>query len=281
MIRFENAPEPAGFQDAVKENLEDILDEFTLWGTVDFKGRETWKRFKSDLAPATFGKCGYCEVDVVTVDRYKGDVEHYRPKGRVDRLVIEADDKMKSQPLFASGYHWLAYSWDNYILTCNPCNSSYKRNFFPLNPEPAAPPKAGDEADEDALLLNPFGPKDPAEHLAFDHLGVVGSREGSAYGATTIAVCGLWRPPLEKKRRNLAILVQRLLDAFVNPQSSDDKIGLALQIIADLGMRDREHCGMVRSMFAETTGLPWSFVEEQAPRPDPGVLIRAREAKQS
>jgi hypothetical protein len=75
MIRFENAPEPAGFQIAAKKNIEDILAEFRKKGTADFEGRETWKRFKSDMAPATFGKCGYCEVDVVTVDRYKGDAE--------------------------------------------------------------------------------------------------------------------------------------------------------------------------------------------------------------
>ena len=269
MIRFESVPEPAGFQVAVRENIENILAEFKQKGIANFEGRETWKKFKSDMAPATFGKCGYCELDVFTVDRYKGDVEHYRPKGRVDRLVIEADGTVKGQPLFASGYYWLAYSWNNYILTCNPCNSAYKRNFFPLNPEPAAPPKTGDEAAEDPLLLSPFGPKDPAEHLVFDHLGVVGSRQGSAYGAATITVCGLSRTPLEKKRRKLAELMQRHLDVIENPRSSADAIDLALQTIADLGMTDKEHCGMVRSMFIETTSLPWSFVEEQAPRPTP------------
>jgi hypothetical protein len=269
MIRFGNVPEPAGFQEAVKKNIDHILDEFRRTGTANFKGREIWTRFKSDLAPATFGKCGYCEVNVVAVDRYKGDVEHYRPKGRVDRLIIDPDGTVNGQQLFASGYYWLAYSWSNYILTCNPCNSAYKRNFFPLNPEPAAPPTAGDEADEDPLLLSPFGSKDPAEHLVFDHLGVVGPREGSAYGATTITVCGLSRTPLEKKRRQVAELVQRHLDVIENPHASADAIDLALQTIAHLGMPDKEHCGMVRGMFAETTSLSWSFVEEHAPRPAP------------
>jgi hypothetical protein len=269
MMRFTNVPEPGGFQEAVRKNIEDILKQLTLKGTADFKGRETWTKFKSDMAPATFGKCGYCEVNVVAVDRFKGDVEHYRPKGRVDRLVVEPDGTVKVDPLFTSGYHWLAYSWSNYILTCNPCNSAHKRNFFPLKTEPAAAPKSGDEAKEDGLLLNPFGRKDPTKHLLFDHLGVVGPRKGSVYGAATIAVCGLSRTPLEKKRRQTAELLQQNLDVLGNPNASADAIDLALQSIAHFGMRDKEHCGMVRGIFTEATGLPWSFVEEQAPRPDP------------
>jgi hypothetical protein len=269
MMRFEPVPEPAGFQDAVRNNFMKILEEFKLRGTANFKSRETWTRFKNNMAPATFGKCGYCEVNVVAVDRYKGDVEHYRPKGRVDRLVVDPDGTVKFERLFSSGYHWLAYSWSNYILTCNPCNSAHKRNFFPLKAEPTAAPQAGDEEQEDALLLNPFGSMDPTEHLVFDHLGMVGPREGSPYGSATIAVCGLSRTPLEKKRRHVAELMQRHLDVFGNPNASADAIDLALQTIADLGMRNKEHCGMVRGMFTEATSLPWSFVEEQAPRPDP------------
>jgi hypothetical protein len=269
MMRFKNVPAPAGFQEAVKKDLADILDQFTRTGTADFKGREAWTKFKNAMAPATFGKCGYCEVNVVAVDRFKGDVEHYRPKGRVDLLVVEPDGTVKVGRLFKSGYHWLAYSWSNYILTCNPCNSAHKRNFFPLKAAPAAAPDAGDEATEDPLLLNPFGPKDPTKHLEFDHLGIVGARHGSPYGAATIAVCGLSRPLLEKKRRQTAELMQGQLDFFGNPNASADAMDLALQNIAHLGMMDKEHCGMVRGMFTEATGLPWSFVEKQAPRPAP------------
>jgi hypothetical protein len=100
MMRFKNVPEPVGFQQAVKNNIEDILDQVNTNEPVDFKGRETWTKFKIDMAPATFGKCGYCEVNVVAVDRFKGDVEHYRPKGRVDRLVVKSDGTVKVESLF-------------------------------------------------------------------------------------------------------------------------------------------------------------------------------------
>jgi hypothetical protein len=268
-MRFRNVPKPAGFEAAVKPNAEQIREAIEATGTADFTRRDTWAKFKKALAPATFGKCGYCEVNVVAVDRFKGDVEHYRPKGRVDKLVVQPDGTVKLEPLFTSGYHWLAYTWSNYILTCNQCNSAHKRNFFPLRAEPAVPPKIGDEKAEDPLLLNPFGRKDPAKHLLFDHLGIVGPRKNSRYGAATIAVCGLSRNLLEKKRRQLSGLLQRQLEVLGDPAASADAIDLAIENIADLGMKDKEHCGMVRSMFGEATGLPWSFVEQRAPRTEP------------
>jgi hypothetical protein len=269
MMRFSRVREPAGFQAAVQNHCAAVQQQINDGGEADFEGRESWKSFKSAMAPATFGKCGYCEVNVVAVDRFKGDVEHYRPKGRVDELIMEPDGSVRSKPLFASGYHWLAYSWTNYILTCNPCNSAYKRNFFPLRVKPAAAPVEGDENGEVALLLSPFGRKDPSKHLIFDNLGVVGSRKGSAYGRATIAVCGLSRSALEKKRRHTAELLQRFLDVLGDAAASPDAIDLALQSIADLGMADKEHCGMVRGMFTEATGHKWSYVEEYAPRPAP------------
>jgi hypothetical protein len=268
-MRFANLPEPAGFKAAVKADAEKIRAEILETGRANFDGRETWKRFKKDIAAATFGKCGYCEVNVDAVDRFKGDVEHYRPKGRVDKRVVEPDGTVKLNPLYASGYHWLAYSWNNYILTCNPCNSAHKRNFFPLRTEPAAPPAIGDERTEDPLLLNPFGRKDPAKHLIFDHLGIVGPRNRSPYGGATIDVCGLSRTPLEKKRRQISSLLQLHLEVLANAEASDETTDLAIGTIAELGMKDREHCGMVRSMFSAATGLPWSFVEQLAPRPEP------------
>ena len=45
MMRFNNMPEPAGFQEAVTKNLKNILDDFKRSGTADFKGRETWTKF--------------------------------------------------------------------------------------------------------------------------------------------------------------------------------------------------------------------------------------------
>lgn len=268
-MRFRPVPEPAGFAAAVAASRAAVAQQVSANQPPDFKGREKWKEFKRDMAPATFGKCGYCEVDVWTVDRFKGDVEHYRPKGRIDVSVVRPDGSISTKVLFPSGYHWLAYDWRNYILTCNPCNSAHKKNLFPVKHPPAAPPREGSEGEEVPLLLNPFGRRDPIKHLLFDELGVVGPRRNSEFGRATIMVCGLDRPALSKKRRKLAKLVRRQLDVISDPAADDGAVQLALETISGMGTADMEHAGMVRAMFIDTTGLPWSFVEQAAPNDPP------------
>jgi hypothetical protein len=269
MMRFRPAPEPPDFEAAVAPQRTRIETQLANHQKPDFKGHEKWKDFKAAMAPATYGKCGYCEVDVWAVDRFKGDVEHYRPKGRIDQIVARPDGSTTTTVQFESGYHWLAYEWDNYILSCNPCNSANKKNLFPVKDPPATAPQEGDERSEKPLLLNPFGRKDPGKHLLFDQLGIVGPRRHSKYGRTTIEVCGLNREPLAKKRRRVAKIVRRQLDILENPNASPDNLQNAIETIADLGVADAEHAGMVRSMFCNTTDLPWSFVEHAAPRPTP------------
>src|SRR5262249_58453194 len=48
--------------------------------------------------------CAYCQCHLPGNDR--GDVEHFRPK---------------------STYWWLAYKFDNYLLSCSRCNRRFKR----------------------------------------------------------------------------------------------------------------------------------------------------------
>lgn len=60
-------------------------------------------------------KCAYCER--IT----KADVEHYRPKNKVD------DEKHHN------GYYWLCYEWTNLIPSCITCNrEGGKHSKFPI-----------------------------------------------------------------------------------------------------------------------------------------------------
>lgn len=70
---------------------------------------DRWKKAKDQLIAETGGKCAYCEAPT-TVVAY-GDVEHYRPK---------------------STYWWLAYCYDNYLVSCQLCNQKYKKAKFPV-----------------------------------------------------------------------------------------------------------------------------------------------------
>lgn len=84
--------------------------------------------------------CVFCRSELRRGDR--GDVEHFRPKSHCS---------------------WLAYSFENYFLSCSVCNRISKREHFPLLP--GAPRlhyyQRQHLAEEQRLLLDPA--VDPVE----------------------------------------------------------------------------------------------------------------------
>jgi hypothetical protein len=87
-----------------------------------------WSQIKPVFIDLQNRKCAYCE-------RYLGkfgvewDVEHYRPKGRVDDWPPPAVGVAAVED---EGYYLLAYDLGNYLAACKTCNSRFKRNFFPI-----------------------------------------------------------------------------------------------------------------------------------------------------
>lgn len=74
--------------------------------SAPYDSRYKYQDIKEALKSLYHGKCAYCE----TYDP-SPHVEHYRPK--------------------RGGYYWLAYSWDNLIISCSQCNTK-KGNQFPI-----------------------------------------------------------------------------------------------------------------------------------------------------
>ena len=70
---------------------------------------QIWGESKDQLLVESNNKCAYCESPLKVVAY--GDVEHYRPK---------------------SLYWWLAYCYDNYLVSCTLCNQAFKKDKFPL-----------------------------------------------------------------------------------------------------------------------------------------------------
>ena len=104
-------------------------------------------------------KCCFCEAKFL--DNSYGDVEHFRPKG--------AYQKRNSGPLTYPGYYWLGYDWDNLLFSCEKCNRSYKRNYFPLQTEATRKPFHNHPnllQNEDCLLVNP-NMENPANFITF------------------------------------------------------------------------------------------------------------------
>lgn len=166
-------------------------------------------RLKDELKKV-FVKCAYCESSYGAV--YDGDVEHFRPKGKVK-------EKHPQTP----GYYWLANDWDNLFLACQHCNQRRKHllfgedkleaygklDQFPLEPEDKRLSDPGGDLDEEEkarLLINPCKDK-PEEHLSYEN------REGvivplTRKGEASVKVYVLQRVLLVQERK------KRMLDLF-------------------------------------------------------------------
>jgi hypothetical protein len=167
-----------------------------------------YKRQRDRLLTATYQKCAYCELRL-TAGQRKGDVEHYRPKGRARRMDGKVVKVLRDGvEIDHPGYFWLAYDYLNLLPACSACNrrasdaasgmNTGKSDIFPtLDNHWAARP--GDESTEQPALLNPWL-DDPAQHLRFDpDTGLVmGITER---GRITARLLGLNRDGLPEQRK--------------------------------------------------------------------------------
>jgi len=161
---------------------------------LEFDGK-IWREMKHHLFELFDNKCAYCESLVLHIS--PGDVEHYRPKGRV------TEDR--DHP----GYYWLAYDINNLLPSCSACNGSRgKWNQFPV--EDGTRAATAEELDQErALLLHPY--RDSFNnHLKFDHDGgVVGT---SQQGECSVEVYDLDRHLLQTERRKAQEDLQREME---------------------------------------------------------------------
>jgi len=89
-------------------------------GTRDFNDAYGYDEFRSDLRSTIGSKCCYCEKSLA-----EGEIEHFRPK--------KAYRANEGEALTRPGYYWLAYSWENMLLSCDECNDPKRKgNRFPL-----------------------------------------------------------------------------------------------------------------------------------------------------
>jgi len=188
-------------------------------------------QLKEELKKVFF-KCAYCESSYGAV--YDGDVEHFRPKGKVS-------EKNPQTP----GYYWLANDWDNLLLSCQHCNQrrnhilygetsleAYgKLDQFPLSDETKRVNNHGNTLDEEEkvrLLLNPC--KDKAEeHFEYDKKKAL-IVSVTKKGEFSIKVYALQRPLLVYERQErLSLLFQQMdvvkteLERFNKDKSPEQK----------------------------------------------------------
>lgn len=162
---------------------------------------------KKALLASHAEKCCFCERKIES-----GHVEHFRGKGGYQQS--------ESDKIIKPGYYWLAYEWSNLFLSCARCNSTYKRNFFPLiNTSERAISHLHDLNKEKPLLIDPAkdNPEDFIEFIGYTPKAI----NGNTKGKETIRRTGLDRPFLDNRRRKIYILYKNLYAATQHPDFPD------------------------------------------------------------
>lgn len=126
-----------------------------------------YKNQRETIFACYFNKCAYCEV-FYRISAREGDVEHFRPKGRVrdqNRQIVKVmvDGRKQNHP----GYWWLAYEPTNLLPSCSLCNRTGKGDYFPLEQGANYALVPGEESQERPLLVHP-GIDNPDDHLSLD-----------------------------------------------------------------------------------------------------------------
>jgi hypothetical protein len=193
--------------EGLKREYEDAPDEYNT-------GRRAFEinsaiyghpEVKNALRTAQYAKCCFCEGKFEA--NAAADVEHYRPK-------LYSQQARGSRKIYP-GYYWLGYAWANLLYSCQICNRSHKRNYFPLrDPGTRARSHLDDLGAEAPMLLDPAGPENPRDHIRFRDEIAVGMTK---IGETTIDYVCLNRLPLvEQRLERLNILrnLRQILDTF-------------------------------------------------------------------
>lgn len=131
-----------------------------------------WSLVKDAFKSAQLYKCAYCESGLGKRG-IRWQIEHYRPKARVDvwkSALTDFGDFTDQPPSADGGYYLLAYDIGNYLASCESCNNP-KHNYFPVREgRQQATADSSVLALEQPLIINPIDAhdEDPEELIEFD-----------------------------------------------------------------------------------------------------------------
>ena len=198
------------------------------------------KAVKNALMTMHSNKCCYCETKLYPAAYLH--VEHFRPKGAVRQS--------RGQSQEFPGYYWLAYRWENLLLACADCNTTYKGTLFPLEyPAQRARSHNDDLTKERPLFVNP-SEENPRDHICFEDDAPVGKTNR---GWHTIEGLGLDSPSLTGQRREWFDIVQRHIDMIKIPPTPQTKTlqDEARSFIEQSMKPDAQFSSMVMDLVAE------------------------------
>ena len=166
MIRIERPPHPPDVlrkkgEPETRKNCEAhdrCPDEYrsgskTFEIKKDIYGHDSVKK---ELRWAQYRKCCYCESNFDATGY--GEIEHFRPKGAVQQE--------RGRRVEYSGYYWLAYDWNNLLMSCKRCNIA-KGSLFPLVDDGARARSHHDDVSAERPLFIDPSLEDPRLHIRF------------------------------------------------------------------------------------------------------------------
>ena len=164
------------------------------------------------------GKCAYCES---TLDEKFGDVELFRPRSGARALDGRLD------PVH---YFWLAFEWENTLISCALCNRA-KGTRFPVEGTRVHIGETSRDAllAEKPLLLDPCHDY-PVLHLTPEESGLLTPQ--SERGHFTVEVLNLNRSDLVEKRREAWQFTQADLRSVLRGEAREQ--GSAVSRMASL-----------------------------------------------
>jgi hypothetical protein len=198
-----------------------------------------WSEIKSIFTAHQREKCAYCERWLGS-SAVEWDVEHFRPKGEVVEWTSPSNVGVPTGGADPRGYFALALEPRNYLVSCKPCNTTHKGNFFPIAGERAVDAFDVDEVRaERPYLLNPLDPDDVAPENLIGFIGVnprrvADSVEGRRRAEFTIEVLGLNRADLELDRSRTLMHIWHALRLREDPEMREDG-ETAVQAMTALG----------------------------------------------
>lgn len=197
MIRIRKkapAPVPSILQTKGKQAIEDLNKRYNE-GERDFESKDFHtniygnEEVKQSLISLQDYKCCFCESKIGHISY--GDVEHFRPKAG----WVQEDEKLNKP-----GYYWLAYEWENLLLSCQICNQRNKKNFFPLLDNSSRALSHHESINNEQPVFIHIANEDAEALITFKEEIPV-AVDGNIRGKETILKLGLDREALNEQRR--------------------------------------------------------------------------------
>lgn len=150
-------------------------DKLRIKGTYE-EASTIWSEIKAVYVTLQHHKCVFCERQLEDVDigLIEQDVEHFRPKGNVKPWQSSHQQIIFSNPPPETGYYLLAYHLFNYAASCKPCNSTLKKDIFPIAAQYDFKGESPAQLNDTELpyLIYPIGSidEDPEQLIGFNGL---------------------------------------------------------------------------------------------------------------